>query len=232
MTSWKSISLFGNNQIINKSYVYLFLVPILAKFFSKIKSPFAFTIDNKVYEMVLDLPFNWIMFFLSALIFTLASIIYTFLAPSIIKENKSYGAFLIDRKGWQHIISYAEEMGISEKWYEEMGMARIDSNEISSLQKYAREQPEKFNEETKIDPKVILKEENVKKIRVQKVIRKSISSDGDIELLLQPKFWSVYNYANYYRKTARIICFFLYVLGFFFISVVVIQGSVTVFKML
>ncbi|TXN37718.1 hypothetical protein FVB32_05365 [Flagellimonas hymeniacidonis] len=110
--NWVLISALGKNKIVNSSYIYLFIVPVLAKLLSKVNSPLIFLFNGKEHELIIELPFNWTIFYFSALFFTIGSIIYNWRAPSIIKENKSFGSFLIAKKNMDHLFQYAEEIGM------------------------------------------------------------------------------------------------------------------------
>ncbi|QCX01153.1 hypothetical protein FGM00_13915 [Aggregatimonas sangjinii] len=231
MISWKSISIFGNSQLINRSYIYLFIVPIFAKLLSKLQSPLKFKIEGKIYELVLELPFSWTMFFASAFLFTIASILYYYAAPSIIKENKSFGTFLIDRKDIPHISNYAEGMGITRKWFVGIGMGEHEDFSPLVLFENLKHQSDELKEETVIDIEEIKKISNQKKLKVYKEVHRKRPPNEEKEEFMQSKFWSVYDYANSSKKTSRIICASLYGLGFAFILVVILQGAWTVLQM-
>ena len=61
--NWKLISILGKSKIVNKSMVFLFVVPIIAKVISKVDKDLTFKIFNQKIDIVLQLPFNWKMLF-------------------------------------------------------------------------------------------------------------------------------------------------------------------------
>lgn len=69
------------------------IVPLTAKFFSKIENTLTVTLPCITFELDLELPFTWVAFFFSALSFTIANVIFIYIAPKIIKENKNYVEF-------------------------------------------------------------------------------------------------------------------------------------------
>ena len=222
MLSWKTISLFGNNKLINKSYVYLFFVPIAAKFLSKLKSPLEFKINDIVYSFVFDLPFNWQLFYYSAISFTIGVIIYNFRAPLIIRENRSFGSFLDERKNLAHVVTYRNEIGVNEKWLESIGLSKksveVDAeyrDVISNISRYGTSE----KEQTKITDKLSL----------YRYVNSNFLANNKDDSEIAKKFWAVFNYAKTTRYFWLILAHLFYGLGFALISTVIIQGVLVVF---
>lgn len=65
--NWSTLKAIQNNKIVKSTYIWLFIVPLLAKILSKIDANLYLDIAGKVYEIDLALPFSWKLFFLSAL---------------------------------------------------------------------------------------------------------------------------------------------------------------------
>lgn len=211
--NWKLISVFGKNKVINRSFIYLILVPMLAKLFSKIQSPIELSLGGEIMKINFVLPFSWKLFFFSALVFTLGAIIYNLFAPSIIKDNNSLGDFLNDRKSSTHLVKYRDEIGINERQMGEYGVNIFDLlNELIDLSSYR-------------DNK------NITEIGIYFYTQRPIfDSQFRNDSNLNTNFWMLYNYANESRKIAIILSMFFYILGFIMILIVFIQSVIEVIK--
>lgn len=108
-TYWDKLRSVQNSKIISSTYVWLFAVPILAKFLSKINDSISFTFDKKVYEFILKMPFSWELFFYSSLFFVLGNIIFIVLSPELIKDFKDYGEFTGSGRTINHLQRYKTE---------------------------------------------------------------------------------------------------------------------------
>ena len=97
---------FENYKIVKSSYIWLLIVPLVSKVFSKIENTISFTIDEKIYEIDLVLPFSWNIFFIAALLFTVSNILFYLSAPNIVKHYKNYGDFNAQGKGIEQLKEY------------------------------------------------------------------------------------------------------------------------------
>ncbi len=105
---WNSLSILRKNRLIQSSYIWLVIVPVTAKLFSKLSDTFIFSIHSKQYVLDLVLPFSWKLFYVSAICFTVANILFTFFSPKIYKENFDYGGFRSSGRGEMHLETYAK----------------------------------------------------------------------------------------------------------------------------
>lgn len=98
--SWGSLRAIHNSKFISSMYVWLFFVPVIKKFLSKINEPFEFSFvgANRIYELDLQSPFSWDMFFYSALFFVMGNIVFVLAAPKLIKYFKDYGEYFGSNK--------------------------------------------------------------------------------------------------------------------------------------
>jgi hypothetical protein len=103
---WHWLKKAESNKIVQSMYIWLILVPIIAKSMSLIESPFIITISEKAHAFDVSLPFTWILFFGAALFFTLANIIFICFAPKIIKENDDLSDFERAGKDELHLKKY------------------------------------------------------------------------------------------------------------------------------
>lgn len=99
-------------KLISSMYVWIFIVPVVAQLLSKVNDVATFTIFGYSFEVALELPFSWKVFYFSAMCFALANIIYSIRCPTLIKDHPSYSSFVSEGKPNWHLREYAEEVGI------------------------------------------------------------------------------------------------------------------------
>jgi len=88
--AWSSLRSLGNNRIIKTSYLWLFIVPIVAKLIQEFPSQFKIT-DDLI--LTLGLPFSWHMFYFAAVCFTFASILYSWKCPPLIRDYADWSEY-------------------------------------------------------------------------------------------------------------------------------------------
>lgn len=108
LNTWGGISIISRNKLIRSSYIWLLIVPLVYKVFEKIEFPFAIVFQGTGFELNLDIPFNWKIFFISSVIISVANVIYYISCPKMIKDFKHYGEF--KEKG--HSMSYFINEGL------------------------------------------------------------------------------------------------------------------------
>ena len=65
--TWSSLNSLGKSKTLKSSYIWIVVVPLVAKLFSKIESTIDFTLFGAKISVNLSLPFSWQMFYFSAL---------------------------------------------------------------------------------------------------------------------------------------------------------------------
>lgn len=221
--NWKVISVFGKNKIINRSFLYLFIVPVFAKILSKVQSPLSLNFGGSKIEVVLDLPFSWKLFFFSALFFTLAAILYHFISPTIIKDNNSFGDFLNDKKNFTHLYRYMEELGITDEWIKKVGVETGLYKSINFVDKiYSSFDYYKTGWRRK---------SALTKIEIHYYISEWMTNTGSMkEQRVEDAFWLLFRQSNKSRKIWLIFTSLMYLAGFILISIVLIQSIIEVIK--
>ncbi|KQC29256.1 hypothetical protein [Flagellimonas eckloniae] len=215
--NWKQISVLGQNKIVNSSYIYLFIVPVIAKLFSSINSPVDLILGGYEFQFVLTLPFNWKLFFFAALLFTIGSLVYNLRAPNIIKENDSYSNFTTNKKNFGHLIEYKNELGITHSLMNKIGFIENlfeGEKRIGYLQKIEiRELEEKY----------------VEKAMVYTFVENSLESYYESGSKNESKvFWRIYKYALACRKTELVLTNIAFLSGLILIAIIIIQGTMNV----
>lgn len=92
---WTILRSQGRSRLIATSYVWIVVVPILAKVCEKITGHYSIKIAwvERSFDVVLGLPFSWKVFFFMALAFALGKGIYSLKCPSPLQRFETYAEF-------------------------------------------------------------------------------------------------------------------------------------------
>ena len=107
---WQDLRQIQRSKFISSMYVWIFVVPVLAKLLFKIEEHLAFDLFGQKIELVLSLPFSWKLFFYCALSFSIANSIVLLACPRIIKDHLSFSGFIGDGKNHEHLKDYAKDI--------------------------------------------------------------------------------------------------------------------------
>jgi len=140
--SWDKLRSIQTNRIVNSMYIWLVIVPVTAKIFSKIENEIILTLNGKEYILDLVLPFSWQMFFFSALFFVLGNLFYSMLSPKIIKEYRDFGHFLQVGGINQDLYDYKDDV-LKEKSESRDKLRRLTGEELSFKKKESTNYDEK-----------------------------------------------------------------------------------------
>ena len=91
--TWDTIKGFGQAKALKSSYIFLFLVPILARVLINIPDSITIPFWDKALNIPLELPFSWVVLFVSACMASLGNIIYAIMCPKLVKEFSDYPQF-------------------------------------------------------------------------------------------------------------------------------------------
>ncbi|WP_144395597.1 hypothetical protein [Pleionea sediminis] len=113
ITNWEMLSKFPKLKIINSMYIWLIIVPLMAKFFAEVGVNQDHKLILKMFEatVILDLklPFSWVAFYLSSVCFVIANILVLALCPKIFKENDNFGEFKSKGRELGNLVSYVSD---------------------------------------------------------------------------------------------------------------------------
>jgi len=110
MFDWERIKTVAQLKPVKSMYIWIFIVPFVAKAFSLIDEKIPITVFSYSFELVTTLPFSWVAFYFSALLFALATAIYGVHCPKMLQDHNGYSSFNADGKNIFHLIGYAEEI--------------------------------------------------------------------------------------------------------------------------
>ncbi|MCH7700547.1 MAG: hypothetical protein IID37_02555 [Planctomycetes bacterium] len=91
--TWDTIKGFGQAKALKTSYVFLFLVPTIARVFINMPASIKIPFWDKTLELPLELPFSWVVLFISACLASLGNVIYAVMCPKLVKQFTDFPAF-------------------------------------------------------------------------------------------------------------------------------------------
>lgn len=239
MNNWKFIAKYGKNKIVQRTYIFLFLVPFLITTLVKFD----------LSQIIEAIPFSWHMFFYSSVFFTLGNLVYQFFAPSIIKDNNSYYEFSTESKNWDHMNIYAEELKIPfDEYTTELknyrGENYHDVFTKEQNQEFLQTIPaakhkmynflyEYFRQQRTTTPPSRLGFGHVAdnpEFNFETYKHYGEELNRNTKHNLRVAFWKIYEFAKTERNTSRTICLILYIVGTALISLVTINSIYIVIK--
>lgn len=82
--TWQTLESIGNNKLIKSTYIWIVIIPILAKLLEKIPMNSEIIFGN--IHISLTLPFSWQLLYFSALIFAIATALFSLFCPPLISK--------------------------------------------------------------------------------------------------------------------------------------------------
>ncbi len=107
---WATLEKIQKVRIVQSTYVWIFIVPVLAKALSRIEDPIKMMVFYQKFELHTSLPFSWWVFYFAAISFVLANLIFIWKCPKIVKDHNDFGDFLAKKKGEAHLYYYATQL--------------------------------------------------------------------------------------------------------------------------
>jgi hypothetical protein len=84
------LSKLGQNRVIRSSYFWFIFVPIAARFVQQINEPLQRFLFGPQHQTIwFDVPFSWFYFFFAAVLFAIATFLYSVSCPEIIQRYSS-----------------------------------------------------------------------------------------------------------------------------------------------
>lgn len=109
--AWSALANIQKVSVVKSMYIWLLIVPILAKTLSNIEGVANVTIFEYSFALDLGLPFSWKVFYFAALSFAASNLIYLGKCYSIIKDHRSFSHFKEEGKGEKQLRDYSNEVG-------------------------------------------------------------------------------------------------------------------------
>ena len=91
--SWSSFRRIGSSRLVQSSYVWIALIPILAKMFYSVKGSITLRVFDADLVFCAELPFRWQVLFFASLFLAIGAFLYKVLCPKLIRNYESYPTF-------------------------------------------------------------------------------------------------------------------------------------------
>jgi len=221
---WKIIKNFADIKLVKLSYIWIIIVPILAKLLMKIGDVLPIEIGNITFNINLSLPFSWQMFFFAALSFSLAQLIFNLVCPEIVKDFKNQREFQNDGKTVIQLGSYVKDLVFcrNNNDYKKRGVFLNfveKDHKMGIAENIAKAYLIHLNEGQKSN----INSSANDFLTVTDTLR-NLSSERKKAI-----FEYVYTVCKVQKPITRIIVVFLYMLGFILSAVVLLQNIISVF---
>lgn len=214
--SWENISKIGNNKIISKSYFWIVFVPIAAKFLEHIPENIGIIFLDQHINLNISLPFSWSILFFSSVSFSISNGFYLAFCPKIIKDYKVFDDFKSTGQGIIQLKSIVEDF-LPIKYNYSSKRNRGKFNQIKDFGRqfmghvYFSDQ---YITDNKLEIDVICKE-FFSESRWSSVIK----SNNEREI-----FWWIRDNIKFSGLIIRLICSFLYGIGFLMVFYLAFQN--------
>lgn len=209
---WSTLAAFGDNRLLRSSYVWLIVVPVIARLFDGIGSPIILTGISQELKINLELPFSWKIFFFAAVAISFANSVFAIYRPNIVKL-RDFGKF--QQKGYT--ITYLV-------WEFMMATLQRDLTRMLGEFLFRQDDPEPKGEKPDFDKKYVRKLDIIPTEIISHptyaLDGKAIVDDGKVGEL----FWAMYDEANHSGLAARIVCFVMFAIGFLSILYVMAEN--------
>jgi hypothetical protein len=108
--TWTQIKKIQDYKAVKSMYLWLLVVPFLAKLLSKVNDTLTVNIFNANITLTMGLPFSLQLFYFSAITIVVGDIFFQIKCPQILKDHPSYSHFREQELGELQLINYADEL--------------------------------------------------------------------------------------------------------------------------
>ena len=102
-TNWATLRAWGNSRLIKSAYLWLIIVPIVAKLMHPLAGTHTMTVGNVPFKFTVGLPFSWVLFYFMAIVFAVAQLLYSLGCPEIVKKWADGGEYQRNHPGVMHL---------------------------------------------------------------------------------------------------------------------------------
>jgi len=208
MLKWSSQNGLAKSKLVRSSGIWFIIVPIAAKILEGFDGKIPITLNGKVYELLLGLPFSWQTLFFAALFFMIAKIIYQVRCKEIVKNYNSYSQFELEGNSRLQINQHLKNV----IWNNKLG--RIDDDYKAVADTYIISYTNKNKNEINVDIDYLV---------VLDDLTKASGRDSNA-------FYFVYNISDKYGQIWIKMSSFFYILGFISLIAIAISNIVFVIR--
>ncbi len=198
---WADLARMGKSRLVQTFSIWFILIPILAKFLGNVDDTVLVTVLGSQWKLNFGLPFNWYLFFLASVFFSIANVAFVAYCPSIIRNYDNFAAFVRLDGSFEKLKTSFREF------------ARIDRLERNEPFERLDAFIERFADRKIANDLTIINEWDRK-----------LESLEPRENILPDAFVFVADLADTLRPTARKACMIFYVIGTALVLIVFIEN--------
>jgi len=110
LPTWQGLKTLATNRIFKTSYLWIMLVPLIAKFLSHTETGINIILQQSpLLTLNLSVPFSWNLFYFGSLLFVLANVVYSMKAPKLIKRFNDFNGFMEKENSGVVVINSVED---------------------------------------------------------------------------------------------------------------------------
>jgi hypothetical protein len=201
---WSSLKNIGNSRKVKSTLIWIFIVPTAIKIIEAIPRKIGIPFTSTVVDFQqFYLPFNWVIMYFAAIMFSLASIIYLSRCPSIIKKYSNYSGIEKLDLGVRKLVELYFEVFATKYNESSLVTAQKNANKIMKFAIFASN----INQFTGV-PMIDLFELEIKAGKTERSIYSFVYAACDCE-----------------RRGWSISCIICYALGFIALGIVALQNA-------
>lgn len=217
--NWQSLVNIGNNKIVKSSYIWIFIIPIIAKTLEKVPEKVFIPFTNAEIEIILTLPFSWNLLYFSALIFALATVLFAYKSPELVNKFSDVNEYKEKGLGKEQLITFFSS------WLRKETKVYQASGENIEIEKLILDFYKKYANELSNDKLNTL---NNTEIDINKRIRMITIKDDEFS----NAFWFLRSLMANDNLIFRTIITILYIFGFLMLFKILIDNiSVVIYMM-
>lgn len=110
--TWDTLKGFGSAQALKSSYVFLFVVPVVARALSRIPPHVTVPLWGKTFEIPTALPFSWVLLFACACLASIGNIMYVVACPRLVREFADFPSFTGAARSGVYLLGSVRELAL------------------------------------------------------------------------------------------------------------------------
>jgi hypothetical protein len=210
--NWLKVADIGNSKIVKSMLIWMLITPIFAKLLESANTA-NITFLQLDKPIVLGLPFSWQVFFFCALSFTIANIIFSYKCPELIKKYKYFADFESRDNSLYLLINYLNQHITKE-------VVKDNALEIKVIVSKYTPSDDIAKEWASDDTSNVNWKKGIDSL-------KHSARDNTPDIFSSLRILVAKLYPNWSKA-----CMFLYVLGFFGLTIVMVQNVIYVYNQL
>lgn len=232
--TWSSLKQQNQSQWVRSSYLWLFLVPVVANALSSMPQTASLEFGGGQFNLTLALPFSWKLFYCGSVCFSFAGFIYLLACPLLVRSFEGYSQYIDVGRGSRPVIDYY----LHQKHHEYFRTPKPNRKlgHFVAFKHFIKDFTTGDNDWRGVDCS-ILRDDSLSETEQEIVIATGTRKAGGTPLEIIPEkfpeaFWTARNAADESWPKLRGLCTTLYIIGYVLFLWVAFEGFISVYRML